>query len=301
MPTSTARFALIIVATLGTSVALAAHRTYDKRLPASPGGQLTLRADIGSVAVVGRDAPDVVIHADLEGSEAFLSDFHISAGQTPSGVTVEARTTHKGWFEQHSEDSTRVQFTIEVPRSYRVDLQTSAGALDLRDLNASVRAMTSGGSARIQDIAGTVEVRSSGGSIDAQHLKGSSQLRTSGGEVDVADSTGDLYLSTSGGSIHMRNDDGKIDAHTSGGSIRAELPANHGINLSTSGGSIRLLLPQDARASLDAETSAGNVTSRLPLSATQISERSHLRGDIGGGGARISLHTSAGNIRLGPR
>lgn len=299
MPTSTARLALIIAATLSTSVALAAHRTYDKRLPAAPGGELTLRADIGSVAVVGRDGPDVVIHADLEGSESFLSDLHISAGQTPSGVTVSARTTRRGW--QHSEGPTRVQFTIEVPRNYRTDLQTSAGALDLRDLSASVRASTSGGSARVRNITGTVEVHSSGGSIDAEHLEGPSELSTSGGEVAVADSTGDLNLYTSGGSIHIRNDEGKIDAHTSGGSIRAELPANHGINLSTSGGSITVLLPGNTRASLDAETSVGNVTSRFPLSAARISTRSHLRGDIGGGGARIFLHTSAGNIRLEPR
>ena len=283
MPTSTARLMLIIAATLGTSVALAAHRTYDKRLSAPPGGQLTFRADIGSVSVIGSDTPQVVIHADLEGSESFLSDFNISAGQTPAGVTVSARTTHEGWFERHDEGPTRVQFTVEVPRNYRVDLRTSAGGLDVRELNAAVRAVTSGGS------------------IHAQRLKGSTNLSTSGGAVDVADSTGDLQLYTSGGSIHIRNDDGRIDAHTSGGSIRADLPANHGINLSTSGGSIAVMLPRDTHASLDAETSGGRVTSDFPLSATEVSERNHLRGAIGGGGARISLHTSAGDIRLEPR
>ena len=301
MPTSTARLALVIAATLGTSVALAAHRTYDKRLQVAPGGQLTLRADIGSITLIGRDAPDMVIHAEMEGSESFLSDFHISAGQTPSGVTVSARTTHEGWLEQHDGSPTRVQFTIEVPRNYRTDLQTSGGALDLRDLSAPVRAVTSGGSAQLRDIAGRVEVRSSGGSIDATRLEGSTELSTSGGTVAVVDSTGDLNLHTSGGSIHIRNDDGRIDAHTSGGSIRAELPANRGIDLSTSGGSITVLLPRDSRASLDAETSAGNVTSRFPLSTTRISQKSRLLGDIGGGGPRISLHTSAGNIRLEPR
>lgn len=301
MPTSTARLVLIIGATLGTSVALAAHRTYDKRLRAPRGGQLTLRADMGSVAVIGRDDPDVVIHADLDGSESFLSAFHISAGQTPSGVSVSARTTHKGWFEQHDEGPTRVQFTIEVPRNYRTDLQTSSGGLDVRDLNASVRAVTSGGNAQVRNIAGTVEVRTSGGGIDAKRLEGSSQLSTSGGAVAVADSTGDLNLHTSGGSIDIRNADGRIDGHTSGGGIRAQLRANHGINLSTSGGSITVLLPRDTRASLDAETSAGSVTSHFPLSAARISQRSHLRGDIGGGGAPISLRTSAGNIRLEPR
>ena len=301
MPTSTARLVLIFAATLCTSVALAAHRTYDKRLQVAPGGQLTLRADIGSIVLIGRDAPDVVIHADMEGSESFLSDFHISAGQTPSGVTLSARTTHEGWLERRDEGPIRVQFTIEVPRSYRTDLQTSSGALDLRDLSAPVRALTSGGSARLQDIAGTVEVRSSGGSIDARRLDGSAELGTSGGTVAVMDSRGDLTLHTSGGSIHVRNDDGRIDAHTSGGSIRAELPANHGMDLSTSGGSITVMLPRDTRASLDAETSAGDVTSGFPLSTTRISRKSHLLGDIGGGGPRISLRTSAGNIRLEPR
>ncbi|HEX5460509.1 MAG TPA: DUF4097 family beta strand repeat-containing protein [Steroidobacteraceae bacterium] len=298
MPTSTARIVLIIAAALGTSVALAAHKTYDKRLTAPAGGQLTFRADVGSVTVVGRGAPEVVIHADLEASESFLSDFHIGAEQTSSGVTVSARTTHRDRFDR---GPTRVQFTIEVPRKYRIDLRTAAGGLDVRDLNGSVHAVTSGGSAMIQDIAGTVAVHTSGGSIDAQRVKGSSELSTSGGEVNVADSTGDLDLDTSGGSIGIRNDDGEIDAHTSGGSIRAELSANHGINLSTSGGSITLLLPRDTRASLDAETTAGRVKSDFPLSTTEISRKTHLRGAIGGGGARISLHTSAGDIRLEPR
>ncbi|HEX3844848.1 MAG TPA: DUF4097 family beta strand repeat-containing protein [Steroidobacteraceae bacterium] len=301
MPTSTARLTLIIAATLGTSVALAAHRTYDKRLDAPPGGELTLRADVGSVAVVGSDGSEVVVHADLEGSDSFLSDFHIDAGATSSGVNVSARRTRKDWSGRFGDGSTRVQFRIEVPRNYRVDLQTAGGGLDVRELNAAVRAVTSGGSALVQDIAGTVEVRSSGGSIDARNLKGSSQLITSGGEVSVADSTGDLKLNTSGGSIRIRNDDGKIDAHTSGGSIRAQLPANHGINLSTSAGSINLMLPRDTHAALDAETSAGRVTSGFPLSATDISEKEHLRGAIGGSGAEISLHTSAGDIRLEPR
>lgn len=299
MPTSTAAIMLIIAATLGTSLAAAADRTYDKRVKAPSGGQLTFRADIGSVSVVGSDSPDVVIHADLEGSESFLSDFHISAGQTPSGVTVSARKAHRDSFDQ---GPTRVQFTIEVPRSYPIDLQTSAGSLDLRDLKASVHAVTSGGSVRVQDIAGKVDVGSSGGSIHAERLTGtSSRLNTSGGAVDVADSTGDLTLYTSGGSIHIRNDDGKVDAHTSGGGIRAELTANHGVNLSTSGGSITVLLPRDTHASLEAETSAGRVTSDFPFSATEVSEKTHLRGAIGGGGAPISLHTSAGDIRLEPR
>jgi DUF4097 and DUF4098 domain-containing protein YvlB len=303
MTRSTARLLLIITASLGTSVALAAHRTYDNRLNAPPGGQLTFDADVGSVTVVGRDAHEVVVHADLQASESFLSDFHISAEQTPSGVTISARRSHKDWFGWFNFNlgSTRVQFTVEVPRDYRVHLQTAGGNLEVRDLNASVRGATSGGGVLVQNVTGTVDLHSSGGSIDAQHLNGPSNLSTSGGGIDVADSTGDLNLRTSGGSIHIRDDDGRVDAHTSGGNVSAELRANHGISLSTSGGNITVRLPQDTHATIDAETSGGRVSSDFPLSTTQSTDSAHLQGAIGGGGAQIELHTSGGNIRLETR
>ena len=303
MTRSTARLLLIIAASLGTSVALAAHRTYDNRLNAPQGGQLTFDADVGSVTVVGRDSPEVIVHADLDASESFLSDFHISAERTASGVTISARRSHHDWFGWFNFNfgSTRVRFTVEVPRDYPVHLQTAGGNLEVRDLNASVRGATSGGGIRVQNVTGTIDLHSSGGSIDAQRLEGPSKLSTSGGSIDVADSTGDLDLRTSGGSIHIRDDDGRVDAHTSGGSVSAELRANRGVDLSTSGGSITVRLPQDMRATIDAETSGGRVSSDFPVTSTFSTGSAHLQGTIGGGGPTIDLHTSGGDIRLETR
>ncbi|HEY7890339.1 MAG TPA: DUF4097 family beta strand repeat-containing protein [Steroidobacteraceae bacterium] len=300
MATSTAKILAIIAATLCTSVALAAQRTFDKQLSAPPGGRLTFDADVGSVTIVGRDAPEVVVHAKLEGSESLLDRLHIRAEQTASGVTVAARAAHNGWLDWFSWGSTRVDFTIEVPRNYPVDLRTSGGGIDVRGLNATVLGKTSGGGIRLQNINGGINMHTSGGSIDGDHLNGPAELSSSGGPIDVTDSTGNLDLDTSGGGIHVQNDDGTVQAHTSGGSIRAELRSNHGISLSTSGGSITLLLPQNTPGSLDAETSGGSVTSDFPLTTTHFSSGSHLQGTIGGGGAPISLHTSGGSIRLGP-
>src|SRR6185312_1229605 len=162
----TARLMLIIAATLGTSVALAADRTYDNRFNAPPGGRLTFNADVGSVTVVGSAASEVVIHADMEASESFLSDFHITAEQTPSGVTVSARKSHHDWFQWFDFGSARVQFTVEVPRDYPVYVETAGGNLDVRDLSASVRAGTSGGNASVQNVTGTVDLHTSGGSVE---------------------------------------------------------------------------------------------------------------------------------------
>lgn len=303
MTTSTARLLVIIVAALGSSAALAAQRSYDKKLDAPPGGRLTFDADVGSVVVVGRDAPEVVIHADLQGSDSFLEGFRISAQQTSSGVTVSARTAHDdwfGWFSWFNFGSTHVRFDLEVPRGYPIDLRTSGGRIDVRDLSADVRARTSGGSVVVQDVSGTINAHTSGGSIEAERLNGPARLTTSGGGIAVTDSTGDLYVRTSGGSIHIQNEDGRVDGHTSGGGIRAQLRANRGVTLATSGGSITLLLPQDTHAAIAAATSGGRVTSDFPVTTTQFASND-LRGAIGGGGPPISLHTSGGSIHIEPQ
>jgi hypothetical protein len=300
MAKSAAKFVLILAAILGTSIAPAAQRTFDKRLDAPAGGRLTFDADVGSVAVTGGDVSQVIVHADAQGSQSFLDRIHISAEQSGSGVTISVRMDHTGWLDWLVLGSNRVDFTVEVPRTYPVDLRTSGGSLDVRNLNASVRGKTSGGGIHVQDVAGPVNMHTSGGGVSAERVSGSASLSTSGGSIEASDSTGDLDLSTSGGGIRVQNDDGKVDAHTSGGSIRAELRANDGITLDTSGGSITLLLPQGAHASIDAETSGGDVTSTLPVTTTGTVSGSHLHGTIGGGGPAVYLHTSGGSIRIGP-
>jgi hypothetical protein len=300
MAKQAAKVMLILAAILGTSIALAAQRTFDKRLDAPPGGRLIFDADVGSVAVTGGDVSQVVVHADMEGTESFLNRLHVSAEPTASGVTIKLHMDRSSFFDLFNLGSNRVDFTVEIPRTYPVDLRTAGGSLDVRNLNAWVRGKTSGGSIHVQDVVGTVDVHTSGGGVSAERLKGSASLSTSGGGIDTSDSTGDLDVNTSGGSIRILNDDGKVDAHTSGGSIRAELHTNDGINLETSGGSITLMLPPSTPGSIDAETSGGDVTSDLPVTSSGTVSGSHLHGTIGGGGPAIYLHTSGGSIYIQP-
>jgi len=255
---------------------------------------------VGSVDVVGHAGHEVVIHAEVNGSNDFLADLNITAEQSSSGVTVTARNTHHGWFDWFDFGEKRVHFTIDVPHDYSVDLRTAGGGLDVRSVNAPVRGYTSGGSIVVRDVTGSVNMHTSGGSIDAVGLNGTTELDTSGGSINVADTKGDLDAHTSGGGIHLKNIDGSVRAATSGGSVHAEVRSNRGISLSTSGGTISLLLPENVRASVDASTSGGRVSSTLPFSSTETAEANHLRGAINGGGQRVVLHTSGGSIHLGP-
>jgi Putative adhesin len=300
MTTRTRSLLMILAAAFIASVALSAEKTFDKRFDVAPGGHLRLDADFGSVNLVGGAGHEVAIHAQMDGSDAFLAHLDITAEQASSGVTVTARAGHGSWFDWFGFGERRMRFTIEVPRDYSVELRTAGGYLDVRNLNAPVRGATSGGSIVVRDVTGPVEMHTSGGSIAAERLNGTTELRTSGGSISVTDATGDLDVHTSGGGIHLMNIDASVTAATSGGSVHAEVRSNRGISLSTSGGTIGLLLPGNVGASIDASTSGGRVYWKLPLSSTEAVDHSHLRGVLNGGGKQVVLHTSGGNIDLGP-
>jgi DUF4097 and DUF4098 domain-containing protein YvlB len=300
MATRTRLLVPILAAALVASVALSAEKAFDKRFSVSPGGHLRLDTDVGSVAVVGSDGHEVVIHAEVSGSDSFVADLNITAEQSSSGVTVTAHKAHGGWFNWFDFGGEHVHFTIGVPRDYSVELKTAGGSLDVRNVNAPVRGNTSGGGIVVRDVTGSVKMHTSGGGIEAEHLDGAAVLETSGGSISVADVRGDLDVNTSGGGIRLKNIDASVKAHTSGGSVRAEMRSNHGISLSTSGGTISLLLPAKTGASLDASTSGGRVSSALPLTTTETEERNHLRGTINGGGEQVLLHSSGGSISVGP-
>jgi hypothetical protein len=282
---------------LTASVSLAAERSVDKRLDAPASGRFVLVSDTGSVAIVGSDAHEIVVHVQIEGPTAFVDHFSISTTQDSSGVTVTGRA---GGWRDWLFASTRVEYTIRVPREYPIEIATAGGPLDVRNLNAAVQAMTSGGGIVVRDVTGSVNVRTSGGGIHAAGLKGPTELRTSGGSIHVSDCAGDLDVYTSGGGIRLDHIDGRVTARTSGGGIYATVLSNHGVWLTTSGGGITLLLPQDVHASIEASTSGGGVGSELPLSSAETFKRTRIRGSINGGGDPVELHTSGGGIHVGP-
>jgi hypothetical protein len=296
MHTWTCRVFLVPILGLTASAGWAADKTFDQHFTAPPGGRLVVDTDVGAITVVGHDSRDLTVHADISGSDA--DKIKVTAQQTASGVTVLGRSSDSGWFH-FNWGSNRVRITVDAPNDYPVELKTSGGPIEVRAVSAEVRGSTSGGAIELHDIAGPIDMHTSGGGIDAQNLKGSVRLRSSGGPLDISNVTGDIDVYTSGGGIDLNNIDGKISADTSGGGVHVEARSSHGITLSTSGGPITLLLPGDVHALIDAETSGGRVHCDLPLSVTELSESNHLRGQINGGGERISLHTSGGGIHIG--
>ena len=284
--------------TLCVSTALAAEKALDRSFEVPAGGRLSVDIEGGAVSVSGSDSNKVVVRMRARGSDERLEKITWSAERDAEGVAiVSRRPPGDKWFNWGNNDS-KLTVTVEVPRAYNVDLKTSGGNLEVKELNGSAVGRTSGGSIAVESVRGEVRMRTSGGSVHARAVQGPVELATSGGTIVANEIEGGLRAYTSGGGIRIAQTAGSIEAQTSGGSITIDMAGqNEGIVAKTSGGSITLKIPSATNGMLNASTSGGGVSSNLPLSSSESSKNS-LRGTINSGGPEILARTSGGSISL---
>ncbi|RKX30147.1 MAG: hypothetical protein DRP71_15540 [Verrucomicrobia bacterium] len=285
--------AITVLSFLLTTVATQAMTTEEinRTLEAESGGTLIIKVDSGQIDVSGKSTSTVEIEisrsigdSSKEKEADYLAKHPVTIEQEGNQITITQkggkRSTSGWWFNRGPKIKAR--YTISVPDKFNVDLETSGGAINARNLT------------------GNVAVNTSGGSIALAYLHGPTNAHTSGGSITAESGSGDLKLHTSGGSLTVIAHDGNINGHTSGGSIRATLLSrpSSDCSLSTSGGSIRVKLPPDTAVTLDASTSGGSVSSDFDVPGRDPKKKNRLSGPINGGGPALHLRTSGGNIRI---
>ena len=315
-----AALGLITLSAAHASIDSPIHRTFNVR----EGGTLTIEADLGDIRVTSGGTMvtiDVLRKAQTssrEKADDLFRDYRVEFSQEQNDVRVIARYGRaSSWFNLFGNDL-NVQYVVTVPARFSLKLMTSGGDITIGDLNGDVRCKTSGGDLELGHIGGTVEIKTSGGEVRVAGVRGNATLGTSGGNVKVGDAgaslevktsggtieidrvTGDLLAHTSGGNISVREALGIIDASTSGGSIEARMARQPrgDSRLETSGGGIVLSLAPGVALDLDAHTSGGDVQTDIPVALLGKQNDSTLSGKVNGGGPKIVLRSSGGDIHL---
>ncbi len=290
----------------------AAADDLNETLAVEPGGTLFVDLERGAVEVRSHDVDEVRVQARASGWAAWGFEFDL--GRDGNDVHLTGESIAWGLWPF---GGMRVRVRAWVPREYSVEVRTRGGRIVLAELRGHVFAETGGGAVELHGASGLVALRTSGGAIQAEHVDGDLRADTSGGTITVDEVSGELQASTSGGSIRIRQAGGPVRARTSGGRIEVESARSHvdavtsggGIrvsfvaepagNLEASGGNVEVLLPGNAGAQIEAETSGGRVEVDAALAVRgEISAR-RIVGEMNGGGPPLRLHTSGGNIRLG--
>ncbi|TQV72089.1 DUF4097 domain-containing protein [Aliikangiella marina] len=188
---------------------------------------------------------------------------------------------------------------------------TSGGSIKIGPSEGNVKAETSGGSIKIGTAKGDVDADTSGGSVKVEGAGGKVRVESSGGSLYVGSSGGPVYADTAGGSIKIYKARGAINAETSGGSIVAEMietdnSKDQSVSLDSSGGDLTIYLPETIAATVSASLRVTRnsrrdykIYSDFPLTIKgEDSKRITAEGDLGGGGDRVRLTTTNGDIYI---
>ena len=197
-----------------------------------------------------------------------------------------------------------------------LDASTSGGSISVNYANGPVKVSTSGGSISIGDTKGDIDASTAGGSIRIGESGGMVNANTAGGGISVDGSQGPIIVETAGGSIEITNARGFVEAETAGGDVEAELIVSDKnidthVTLKTAGGDITVYLPSKLAATFDVELEITRrawrdykIYSDFPLSISddeggwRDNKVIVAEGDINGGGDKIKIRTTNGDIRI---
>ncbi|MEO8426046.1 MAG: hypothetical protein ABI651_02930 [Verrucomicrobiota bacterium] len=128
-----------------------------KTLAVSPGGNLVVDADRGSIEVktTQDSAVQVEVFRRITGfinahAREVLDDHNVNIEQEGNTVTVRSKGK-QGISNAWNNDRNRLQlrYVISVPGRFNVDLKTSGGNITVDDLNGEVKVRTSGGNLKL--------------------------------------------------------------------------------------------------------------------------------------------------------
>jgi len=246
--------------------------------PVKEGGRLILRTDMGSVLIktgAASEVQGVAVLRAYTGNEAearrILSGYQLSVRALEGGGLYVTGQSEGG---KHHHNLCDLNFEIQVPERFNLDVETQGGNLTLEDtLQGEARLTTAGGEIHTAEITGPtkletagggitlgkmdsrVEARTAGGDIRAGDINGEAVLETSGGGIVAGQINGTLRAETAGGDVVVAGGTGNVNAQTAGGQIQIG-PVSGAVRAETAGGSIRL---QGARGKVVCETAGGSI------------------------------------------
>jgi DUF4097 and DUF4098 domain-containing protein YvlB len=177
----------------------------------------------------------------------------------------------------------RVEYTVLVPRSLRVNFATGNGDVSVDRAGADVSATTGNGKVTIGQTTGRVDATSGNGDVRIESANGPVTVTTGNGRIDVTTAQGAVNANTGNGDIDVR---------------MKSLPPDAGMTFNSGSGAIRVSLPADFNGRIDASSGNGTLRSDFDISIVGRLDAQHVRGTIGKGGPLLRLNTGNGQIEL---
>lgn len=254
---------------------------------------------------VGAGSADVVV-TGWERNEVRI------VGETDDGeLTIDATSRRLEIGTRGTRGMTRVdRLEVQVPAGSRVLINNGGGDITARGISGGFEATTFNGDVEASDLGDRVAIKTFNGDVTVARVTGRLAVNASNGDVEVRDARGDVQVGTLNGDIDLAGITSRdVRAKTMSGTIRYDGsvdPAGE-YSLNAFSGSIDMAIPANTGATVIVSTFSGSIDSPdFPLTIQPGASSRETRGqsmtfNLGRGGARISLESFSGEIRIRER
>lgn len=277
--------AVLLVALLSSPALGQASRTVTRTFELSPTGAVSLSAYEGRIDVRTVDAGSARVEVRIEGDEASVDQTRIRFDA--SGDRLEIETDYDeiegaqsffGLFNWGSVDRPATYYTLEIPRTAALDVETYSAATTVTGL------------------VGALEFEAYSADLTADRVGGSLRASTYSGTVQVTRSEGEITMETYSGDVRADSVSGSIEFTSYSGSATLGITALTGDSRFESfSGTVTLTVPPEVGAVV--ETTASAFETDIPARTESIGD-DRIRATIGEGGPTLRFETFSGTLSL---
>ena len=179
----------------------------------------------------------------------------------------------------------------------RIEATSKSGDVSVTDVVAA-RVTTTSGDVAANGVAGPLSARTASGDIEIKGASDSLRLAAASGDIQVDRAPRGLAAETMSGGIEAPAVTGWAELHTTSGDIRFELRGPlRGAEISSVSGELRARIAAGLGFNLEARTTSGTIDTEIPMTL-RTAERHAVSGRVAGGGPRVTLQTTSGDIAV---
>ncbi|MFC1726881.1 DUF4097 family beta strand repeat-containing protein, partial [candidate division KSB1 bacterium] len=280
------------------------------------GGSLYVKNVTGDIKITGWNKDKIEIDMVRKGRR---DDIEVYIDRRGNRIDIEVdypdRDYRDNWSGRNNSGS--VHFNISVPVETELELKNATGDIIVSKINSRIEANTATGDVEIREIKGNVYGHTATGAVKLYDIDGEVDGHSATGRISIKN-TGDVKAHCATGRIDILNTNGSdVDASVSTGDIEIELEnvnERGRYDFSSSTGDVMLVIPANTKADITARAKPRNFSSDFDIFEDEDdryrnrrsryynrNSRRTYHGVLNGGGARIDLSTSSGDLDIRKR
>lgn len=302
-------FTLVIALFVGTP-ALAQPRTTSGTAALDTNGTVMIDNHEGSITVDTWDRAEVkyeaVVRPEDGADHPEATTVRVTEDQNRFVIRTEydeSKADGDGWswFRGGGQNVMPVAYTLTIPRSATLEIDDHESEIEIANLSGHLAVETHDGPITVQNQSGGAMLDSHDGPITVEEHSGSLDIETHDSHMCLRAIRGNVEIDAHDGEIEAEELHGGLEVQTHDGSGEfAFTSLTEDVEVDTHSGDFTLVFPENAGFDLGTDFHDTRLTADFDLSPYRMSndDEADYRGQVNGGGPRLSLSAHSGSFDL---